>query len=173
MRAAFRLANGHGKYFMRLPNRLHPFLRDHPSSVVRGEAIQLIVLSIQLEHHEIAPGTLEFVLEIIWLISIQVGFGATQRQKHTNRVRIEKRAFDINFVLPGKNGIAIFCHQPWNRSRNSIRSQAGHHGAKTSWDFQQPRRGICTNIIEGIELEREKIEGISCCEDKFEEAIHP
>src|SRR5206468_8190727 len=72
-----------------------------------------------------------------------------------------------------KNGIAVFCHQPWNCRRNAIRSKAGHHFTQTLWSLRQLCCRIGADIVERIEFERKEIERHSGASNAFEKPIHP
>ena len=78
--------------------------------MVSRQPIQLVAVWTKLKHHEIAPGTFQLVLEIVWLVSVQIWLGAAQCQKGSNRVRIEERAFNVHLMASAKNRIAIFGH---------------------------------------------------------------
>src|SRR6266511_5495025 len=100
--AAFPLRHGYSKYVVCFIYRLHPFLCDELGGMVAGQSIQLVVVWVQLKHHEIAPRAFELVVEIIWLVSVKVRLGAAQCQKRSNSVRVKECAFDIHLVASCK-----------------------------------------------------------------------
>lgn len=89
----------------------------------------------ELQHHEVAPRTFEFINQEIWFVTVKVGGGSFECQKSTDGVCGEKSACDVDFGAPGEHGIAIFSHEPGYFRGNAILVQAGEDIGKAPGNF--------------------------------------